>query len=84
MVWDKAATIRFKRPGRDTLFATFVVTPEEVEQIKQDLKQHKSIDRVFHVDLIDRNGTVHAQIEKTLYFASKVRAADSKQFATTH
>jgi acyl-coenzyme A thioesterase PaaI-like protein len=87
VVWDKAATIRFKRPGRETLFATFVVTPEEVEQIKQDLKESKSIDRIFHVDLVDRNGKVHAQIEKTLYFASKVRAdasGESKQIAATH
>jgi hypothetical protein len=28
VVWDKAATIRFRKPGRTTLFARFVI-PEE-------------------------------------------------------
>src|SRR5215471_15876677 len=27
-VWDKAAIIRFKRPGRETLFARFLLTEE--------------------------------------------------------
>src|SRR3954467_6939617 len=28
IVWDKAATIRFKRPGRETLRAKFRIEPE--------------------------------------------------------
>src|SRR5215475_5393241 len=29
-VWDKAATIHFRRPGRETLFARFVLGDEEI------------------------------------------------------
>jgi hypothetical protein len=33
-VWDKAATIRFKKPGRGTLYARFVIPEEEIATIR--------------------------------------------------
>ena len=71
VVWDKAATIRFRRPGRTTLRARFRVGPEEVENIKAELAGRKSLDRVYRVELTDADGRVHAEIEKTLYIAKK-------------
>ncbi len=71
VVWDKAATIRFRRPGRTTLRARFRVAPEEVEDIKAELAGRKSLDRVYRVELTDADGRVHAEIEKTLYIAKK-------------
>jgi acyl-coenzyme A thioesterase PaaI-like protein len=71
IVWDKAAMIRFKRPGKETLFAEFVLTQEEIDEIKAKLKTEKSIDRIYNVELADKNGKVHALIEKTLYIAKK-------------
>lgn len=71
VVWDKSASIRFKRPGRKTLFAKFRVTPEEVEQIRAEVKSKRSIERIYSVALVDEAGKVHAEVEKTLYIASK-------------
>jgi acyl-coenzyme A thioesterase PaaI-like protein len=71
VVWDKAAKIRFKRPGRETLFADFSVTQNEIDEIKRLLETEKSVDRVYNVELIDKNGKVHALIEKTLYIARR-------------
>jgi acyl-coenzyme A thioesterase PaaI-like protein len=71
IVWDKAATIRFKRPGRETLFADFLLTGDETDEIRKLLETQKSIDRVYNVELVDKNGKVHASIEKTLYIASR-------------
>lgn len=76
VVWDKAASIRFRRPGRTTLSARFVVSPSEVEAIKAELQGRKSIDRVYTVELVDDAGEVHAAVEKTLYIAR--REVDSK------
>lgn len=70
-VWDKSATIRFKRPGREALFAKFKIAPEEIAEIKARLEQVKSFDRVYRVELKNKAGKVHAIIEKTLYFAKK-------------
>lgn len=71
IVWDKAASIRFKRPGKETLYARFLITPEEVAEIKRELEKVKSLDRVFRVELANKAGKAHAIIEKTLYFAKK-------------
>ncbi|HSK72054.1 MAG TPA: DUF4442 domain-containing protein [Pyrinomonadaceae bacterium] len=71
IVWDKAAKIRFKRPGKETLFADFVLTEEELGEIKKILETEKSIDRIYTVELADKTGKIHALIEKTLYIAKK-------------
>ena len=71
VVWDKAAMIRFKRPGKETLFAEFLLMQEEIDEIKAKLETEKSIDRIYNVELADKNGKVHALIEKTLYIAKK-------------
>ena len=73
IVWDKAAAIRFKRPGQETLRATFVLTPAEIAAIKDDLRATKSLDRVYTVELKNAQGKVHAIVEKTLYIARKER-----------
>jgi acyl-coenzyme A thioesterase PaaI-like protein len=73
IVWDKAANIRFKRPGRQTLFADFLIAPEELDEIKFLLETQKSIDRIYTVELKDKNGKIHCLIEKTLYIAKKTR-----------
>lgn len=71
IVWDKAAKIRFKRPGKETLFAEFLLTEEELSKIKSLLEMQKSVDRIYNVELKDKNGKVHCLIEKTLYIAKK-------------
>lgn len=70
-VWDKGATIHFKRPGRKTLYATFILTDEEMEEIKTLLEVKKSIDRTFHIDIVDDNQLVHASIDKVIYLSKR-------------
>ena len=67
VVWDKAATIRFKKPGRTTLFARFQITEEEVAEIRRLLETEPSIDRVYQVELKSADGVVHAVVDKTIY-----------------
>jgi hypothetical protein len=71
VVWDKAATIRFRKPGRTTLFARFVIPEEEIAEIRRRLETEPSIDRVYSVDLTDAEGVVHATVEKTIYVRKK-------------
>jgi acyl-coenzyme A thioesterase PaaI-like protein len=71
IIWDKSAAIRFKRPGKETLFARFFIAPEEIAEIKAELEMRKSLDRVYKIELVNKAGKVHAIIEKTIYFAKK-------------
>lgn len=66
-VWDKAAAIRFRRPGRSTLSARFALDEEEIRTIRELAEKNSSIDRVYRVDLADAAGLVHASVEKTVY-----------------
>ncbi len=72
VVWDKEAEIRFKKPGRETLYAKFRLSDEELEAIRAELETEgtESIDRHYTVDLVDADGTVHATVRKTVYIAN--------------
>lgn len=71
IVWDKAAKIRFRKPGKDTLYVDFNLSADEIFEIKRLSENAKSVDRIYDVELKDKAGVVHAQIEKTLYIAKK-------------
>jgi hypothetical protein len=66
-VRDKAATIRFKKPGRSALYARFRLEDAEIETIRRLLETAPSIDRVDTVELADASGMAHASVEKTIY-----------------
>ncbi len=70
-VWDKAAKIRFRKPGKTTLYADFLLSAEEIEEIRRLAETERSVDRIYDVELKDADGLVHAVIEKTLYIAKK-------------
>jgi hypothetical protein len=67
IVWDKAATIQFKKPGKETLRAHFFITDEELAAIRSALESQHSVDRTYTVDLVDSAGVVCASIEKIIY-----------------
>lgn len=71
IVWDKAAKIRFRKPGKTTLYADFNLSNDEINEIKRLAESAKSVDRIYEVELKDKEGLVHAQIEKTLYISKK-------------
>ncbi len=73
VVWDKAATIRFKKPGRGKLFARFLFDEKEIATIRQLTETGQPIDRVYQVDLTDAAGVVHASVEKTVYIRRDAR-----------
>jgi acyl-coenzyme A thioesterase PaaI-like protein len=74
-VWDKSATIRFRRPGRGTLFGRFFLPEEEIRTIRELADRRPSIDRLYTVDLADAEGVVHASFEKTIYIRKGAKAA---------
>ena len=71
IVWDKSATIRFKKPGRGTVFAEFRLTDQQIHEIKQALTTEKKIERIFTVEVKDESGAVIAEVEKLLHIRKK-------------
>ena len=71
VVWDKSSSIDYKLPGRGTVRATFRVTPDQIETIRQATAGGDKFEPVFTVDVINRQGEVVATVEKTVYVRRK-------------
>ncbi len=67
IVWDKAAYIRFKKPARSHLYATFSLGDDELQTIKDLLKTEPKIDRTYTVELVDQEGVIHATVDKVVH-----------------
>ena len=71
IVWDKSAGIRFLRPGRGTVTATFHIPPESVDEIRANADLGKKVEPVFKIEVLDYQGEAVAIVEKRLYVRKK-------------
>ena len=71
IVWDKAATIRYRKPGRGKVTAKFRITQEQIEDIVHTLKREEKTERIFAIDVKDEQGDVVAEVEKTISIRNK-------------
>jgi acyl-coenzyme A thioesterase PaaI-like protein len=71
VVWDKEATIDFRRPGVDTVHATIRVTDDEVEQIRAATATGEKHLPQWKLEVLDEQGEVVATVLKTLYVRQK-------------
>jgi len=73
VVWDKAATIRFRRPGRGRVHARFAIPAQQVEEVRRTADEKGRAEPVFQVDVLDEGGEVVASVEKVLSVRRKER-----------
>ena len=71
IVWDKAATIRFKKPGKGVMKATFQLTEEQIAEIRAAAEAQPKVEPQFQVVIKDAEGNVIAEIDKLLYVRKK-------------
>lgn len=71
VVWDKAATIRFRRPGRGTMKATFHIPQERIDEIRAEADAGRKVEPVFMVEVFNEQGELVADVEKLLYVRRK-------------
>ena len=67
IVWDKAATIRFKKPGKGTVKASFHIPAERVEEIRRQADAQGKIEPQFQAVVTDKEGNIVAEVDKLLY-----------------
>jgi acyl-coenzyme A thioesterase PaaI-like protein len=71
IVWDKSADIEFIKPGTGTVSASFIVTDEMLEEIKQKTANGEKFLPTYPVIITDENGDIVAKANKTLYIRLK-------------
>ena len=71
IVWDKAASIRYRKPGKGTVRAEFRLSDGQIEDIREKLKTLPKYEPVFSVEVKDEAGVVIAEVEKVLHVRKK-------------
>ncbi len=71
VVWDKGASIRYRKPCRTTVYASFAIPERETDAIRERLATEPKLDRLYQVDWADAEGTVYATVESTIHVRRK-------------
>ncbi len=78
IVWDKSASIRFRKPGRGTVRAEFRLTQQQLDELRAQVDAQGKIEPRFTVQIRDQQGEVVAEVEKLLHIRRKdAKAAPS-------
>src|SRR5215475_12874715 len=71
IVWDKAAAIRFKKPGKGVMKAAFHLSEEKIAEIRAAADTQSKVEPQFQIVVRDGEGNVVAEIDKLLYVKKK-------------
>ena len=71
VVWDKSASIRFRKPGRTTLYMRYELTDDMLDDIRRDVAANGKTERTFTLQWVDKYSVVHTEIERLCYIADK-------------
>ena len=71
VIWDKVATIRFRKPGRKKVRVEFRLSGEALDNIVETLNSVGTVEPIFSIDVTDETGIVVAEVEKTLYVCKR-------------
>ena len=71
VVWDKAGTIRFLKPGRGTLVARFELSQAMVDEVLHKTAGGDKFEPTYSVDVVNAEGETVARVEKTLHIRRK-------------
>ena len=71
IVWDKSATIRFRKPGKGKVRTEFRLADAQLDEIRDKLKTQDKIEPTFLVEVRDESGALVAEVEKVLHVRRK-------------
>jgi acyl-coenzyme A thioesterase PaaI-like protein len=78
VVWDKSASIRYKKPGTGRVRAEFRLSEERLAAIRAALEVGR-YDARFIVEVKDDGGAVVAEVERVIYCATKEAHEERKK-----
>jgi Domain of unknown function (DUF4442) len=71
VVWDKAASIRFRKPGKGKVKAEFRLSDVQLDEIRSQLATLEKYEPTFPVEVKDEAGDVVAEVQKVLHIRRK-------------
>jgi len=77
IVWDKAGTIEYRKPGRGRVTAEFRIDDALLDEIRRRTADGSKFEPTLAVDILDEAGDVVAHVTRTLYIRRKRRPPSS-------
>lgn len=71
VVWDKASTIRFKKPGKGKVTCVFEITDAIIEQLRSEADEHGKTEMILPLEITDESGDIVCELDKTIYVRKK-------------
>ncbi|GAA4112075.1 DUF4442 domain-containing protein [Aquimarina addita] len=71
VVWDKEATIKYKIPAREKVYAIFKLETQEITEIKELVSEQNEIDFIKKINIQNKSSKVYAEVTKVMYIAKK-------------
>jgi len=79
IVWDKAGAIRYKKPAKNTVYATFELSKEKIAEIKRLADENPKHEPMFLVEIKDDEGNVVAEVDRLIYVKRKDKINKDKK-----
>jgi hypothetical protein len=79
VVWDKAGSIAYRKPGRGDVFAHFRLPASAIARARKATAHGARHEPTFRVRIVDSDGETVAEVEKTLYIRRRTVAAPPPQ-----
>ena len=76
-VWDRGAQITFIKPGKGRVYTDIHLSQGQLNEILSATENgHKHFPR-FRINIMDGEGALIAEVERTLYVRKKIASQDS-------
>ncbi|PCH72898.1 MAG: DUF4442 domain-containing protein [Flavobacteriaceae bacterium] len=71
VVWDKSATINYKKPAYENAYCTFKLSKDLLTSIKKEIAENGEMNLDLKLDICSKDTVVFCELNKTLYIATK-------------
>lgn len=77
VVWDRAGTIDYIRPGRGRVTATFDIDRQLLDEMRTKTAGGKKMLKTLEVDILDEHRKTVAHVTRTLYIRRKEKPGEN-------
>ncbi|WP_298721866.1 DUF4442 domain-containing protein [uncultured Oceanisphaera sp.] len=71
LVWDRAGSVTFLKPGRGRVYADIHLSRERLDEILRATEGGEKYFPRFRINIVDEQGNLVAEVERTLYVRKK-------------
>jgi hypothetical protein len=79
IVWDKSASIRYKKPAKSYVYARCELSQVQLDAIKEGLQHQDKVEPEFLIKVRDETGDVVTEIIKTLHISKKTKPGNTQR-----